>query len=146
MHVVPLGPDAGKVVLKALKAGHVLALLCDRDIEGTGVEVEFFGERTTLPAGPATLALRTGAALLPTAVYFEGDGHFARVEAPLVVERSGGRLRDDIVRVTQQIATALEGLIARAPDQWHLQQPNWPSDWDALEAIGKTYPRPGEPH
>ena len=146
MHVVPLGPDAGKVVLKAIKEGHVLALLCDRDIEGTGVEVEFFGERTTLPAGPATLALRTGAALLPTAVYFEGDGHFARVEAPLVVERSGGRLRDDIVRVTQQIATALEGLIARAPDQWHLQQPNWPSDWDALAAIGKTYPRPGEPH
>ena len=60
MHIVPLGPDAGKAVLKALRDGHVVALLCDRDIEGTGVEVDFFGERTTLPAGPATLALRTG--------------------------------------------------------------------------------------
>ena len=63
-----------------------------------------------------------------------------------MVERGGGRLREDIVRVTQDIAVALEGLIALAPDQWHLQQPNWPSDWDALEAIGKTYPRPGEQH
>lgn len=146
MHIVPLGPDAGKAVLKAIRDGHVIALLCDRDIEGTGVEVEFFGETTTLPAGPATLALRTGAPLLPTAVFFRGDGHFAKVQPPLVVERSGGRLRDDIARVTQQIAVALEELIAIAPDQWHLQQPNWPSDWDALEAIGRTYPRPGEPH
>lgn len=146
MHIVPLGPHAGKAVLKALRDGHVVALLCDRDIEGTGVEVDFFGERTTLPAGPATLALRTGAALLPTAVYFRGSGHHALVEPPLTVERQGKRLREDIVRVTQDIAVALEGLIALAPDQWHLQQPNWPSDWDALEAIGKTYPRPGERH
>lgn len=146
MHIVPLGPDAGKAVLKAIKDGHVIALLCDRDIEGTGVEVDFFGEKTTLPAGPATLALRTGAPLLPTAVYFRGDGHYAKVQPPLVVERSGGRLRDDVTRVTQQIATALEELIAIAPDQWHLQQPNWPSDWDALEAIGKSYARPGELH
>ena len=146
MHIVPLGPDAGKAVLRAIKEGHVIALLCDRDIEGTGVEVEFFGERTTLPAGPATLALRTGAALLPTAVYFQGDGHHAIVQPPLVVERQEKRLRDDVARVTQQIATALEGLIAIAPDQWHLQQPNWPSDWDALAAIGRSYPKPGEKH
>jgi KDO2-lipid IV(A) lauroyltransferase len=146
MHVVPLGPDAGKAVLRALNEGHVVALLCDRNIEGTGVEVTVFGETTTLPAGPATLALRTGVPLLPTAVYSRGSGHYALVEPPLPVERSGGRLRDDVVQVTQQIATAFEGLISLAPDQWHLQQPNWPSDWDALEAIGRTYPRPGERH
>ncbi len=146
MNVVPLGPDAGKAVLKALREGHVVALLCDRDIEGTGVEVEFCGEVTTLPAGPATLALRTGAALLPTAVYFRGKGHYAIVRPPLEVERREKRLRDDVARVTQQIATSLEELIAVAPDQWHLQQPNWPSDWPALEAIGKHYPKPGEKH
>ena len=43
--------------------GGLVGLLCDRDIVGNGVEVEFFGERTTFPAGPATLALRTGAML-----------------------------------------------------------------------------------
>ena len=55
-------------------AAKILCLLCDRDLSGTGVEVEFFGERTRLPGGPAVLALRTGAPLLPTAVYFDTVG------------------------------------------------------------------------
>ncbi len=144
MNIVPLGPDAGRQVLKAIKEQHIVALLCDRDIEGTGVEVDFFGERTTLPAGPATLALRTHAALIPTAIYFRDSAHYAVVKPPLPVERREKRLKDDVVRITQDIARSLEELIAVAPDQWHLQQPNWPSDWDALDAIGKPYPRPGE--
>lgn len=127
MNVVPLGPSAGAEVLRALKAGHVLCLLSDRDIGGGGVEVELFGERTTLPAGPATLAFRTEAPLLPTAIYFDGAGHRARVDPPLAVERRDG-LRADVARVTQDLAHALERLIREAPDQWHMMQPNWPSD------------------
>ena len=65
MNIIPTGPQAGATVLKALRDNDVVCLLCDRDLERNGVEVEFFGERTTLPAGPATLALRTGAVLLP---------------------------------------------------------------------------------
>ena len=125
--VIPLGKGAGTEVLKALHANQVVALLSDRDIGGGGVEVDFFGERTTLPGGPATLALRAGAPIMPTAVYFKGDGHHAVVRPPIPIERSG-RLRDDIARLTQAIATELEGLIRAAPDQWHLFQPNWPSD------------------
>jgi lauroyl/myristoyl acyltransferase len=126
--VVPLGPEAGTAILRVLRAGGIVGLLCDRDIGGTGVEVEFFGERTTLPSGPATLALRTGAALLPTAVYFEGRaGHHAVVCEPIDCERSGS-FREDVSRVTQRLAQELEALIRRAPDQWHLMQPNWPSD------------------
>jgi len=142
IHVVPLGRGAGQAVLRALREGQMLALLSDRDIEGTGVEVEFFGERTTLPAGPATLALRSGAPLVPAAVYFRGGRHHAVVRPPVPVERTGARLRDDVQRITQCVAGELEHLIAAAPDQWHLQQPNWPSDYDALEAIGRPYPRP----
>jgi lauroyl/myristoyl acyltransferase len=127
MSVIPLGPGAGTGVLAALRANHMVCLLCDRDIDGKGVEVEFFGEPTTLPAGPATLALRARSVVLPTAVYFDGRGHHAVVEPPLAVERTG-RVRDDIVSLTQATATALEGLIRRAPEQWHLFQPNWPSD------------------
>ena len=128
LHIVPLGPEAGKAVSQALKAGHVIALLSDRDITGSGVEVDFFGERTTLPGGPATLALRTGAPLVPVAMYDEPDGgHVAVVKPPLPVERKGS-FREDVTRLTQDIATALEDLIRAAPDQWHLLQPNWPSD------------------
>jgi KDO2-lipid IV(A) lauroyltransferase len=126
--VVALGPEAGTATARALKANHTLALLCDRDLRGTGPEVEFFGERTTLPGGPATLALRTGAHLLPAAIYFDGpDSRHAVVLPPLDTTRQG-RLRDDVQRVTQDLAAALEGLIRRAPEQWHLLQPNWPSD------------------
>jgi len=130
MTVVPLGDGAATAVMKALKANEVVCLLCDRDLERNGVEVEFFGERTTLPAGPAMLGLRTGAPVLPTGVYFTPryNGHHAIVRPPLPAIRLGGGLRDDVARVTQSLARELEFLIRRAPDQWHLFQPNWPSD------------------
>jgi len=131
MHTVPLGPDAVPTLVRALRQGHVVALLSDRDIRGNGVEVEFFGETTTLPAGAAALALTTGAQVLPAAAYEAGLGQRRLViEAPLPVERRAA-LRDDIHRVTGSIAMALERLIRAAPSQWHLLQPNWPSDRDA---------------
>lgn len=127
MEVVPLGPDAGPRVAKALRDNRILCLLCDRDLVGGGVEVEFFGERTTLPAGPATLAIRSGAPLLPTATYFDGGQHHGVVRPPIDASRHG-RFREDVARITQDLASELEALIRRAPDQWHLMQPNWPSD------------------
>jgi lauroyl/myristoyl acyltransferase len=130
MHVIPSGPGAAAACVAALKDNHLLCLLSDRLIEGTsGVDVEFFGERTQLPAGPATLALRSGAALLPCAVFFgkRTGEHLGVILPPLDTARRG-RLRDDVVRVTQELAACFEGLVRRAPTQWHLLQPNWPSD------------------
>lgn len=130
MEIVPLGPESGQRVIKALADGRLLSLVCDRDIAGGGVEVEFFGERTTLPAGPATLSIRTGAPILPTGVYFTPryNGHHAIVRPPVPTHRLGPGLRDDVARVTQSLAHELEFLIRRAPEQWHMFQPNWPSD------------------
>jgi len=130
MHVIPLGPKAGTEVLQALRANHVVCLLSDRDLGGGGVEVELFGERTTLPGGPATLALRAGAPIFPTAVYHEGDRRLGVARPPLDTARRG-KLRDDVARITQDLAVELEALIRRAPEQWHLLQPNWPSDREA---------------
>ncbi|MGI8794187.1 MAG: phosphatidylinositol mannoside acyltransferase [Acidimicrobiales bacterium] len=132
--VVPHGPAAGNAILRALRAGEMVGLVCDRDLAGNGIEVDFFGERTTLPGGPATLALRTGAALLPSAIYYEGASHFGIVRPPIPVERQG-KLRDDVARITQHLADELAVLIRRAPEQWHLFQPNWPSDHEALAAL-----------
>ncbi|MEY2582082.1 MAG: phosphatidylinositol dimannoside acyltransferase [Ilumatobacteraceae bacterium] len=130
MTVVPTGPKAGPAVLRALRANETVCLLCDRDLERSGISVEFFGEHTTLPAGPATLSLRTGAALLPVGCYFTSkyNGHHAVVRPPVPTVRRGEGLRDDVTRVTQALARELEFLIRRAPEQWHLFQPNWPSD------------------
>jgi KDO2-lipid IV(A) lauroyltransferase len=127
LHVIALGPGAGTQVLEALRRNHILVLLSDRDIGGGGVEVEFLGERTTLPAGPATLALRTGAPLFPSAVYAEGD-HRVGIVRPALDTARRGKLRDDVQRITQDLADELGVLIRRAPEQWHLLQPNWPSD------------------
>jgi KDO2-lipid IV(A) lauroyltransferase len=141
--IVALGPDAGPATARALKANHVLALLCDRDLTGNGPEVEFFGERTTLPGGPATLALRTGAPILPTAIYFDGPNHRRSVVLPPLDTARQGKLRDDVQRVTQDLAHALEGLIREAPEQWHLLQPNWPSDVLPRRSPSATSSEPG---
>ena len=136
MRIVPTGPDAGREVIAALKRNDLVCLLSDRDIEGTGVEVEFFGERTTLPAGPATLALRTGCDLVPGAMFQRPrGGHHGYVRPPMVIERQGS-LREDVARITQDIAHELEALIRMDPTQWHLMSPNWPSDHAALAAAG----------
>lgn len=139
--VVPHGPEAGAAILRALRAGELVGLVCDRDIAGKGVEVDFFGERTTLPGGPATLALRTGATILPAAIYYDGHAHRGIVRPPVPAEREG-KLRDDVARVTQLLARELEVLIRHAPEQWHLFQPNWPSDREALAGLGSDQPSP----
>jgi lauroyl/myristoyl acyltransferase len=125
IRIEPLDENAGTVLLQTLKDGGVIGLLCDRDIQGNGIEVEFFGERVRLPAGPATLALRTGATLVAAACYSgPGRDHFAVITPPIVADRQG-RLRADVTRVTQAIAVELEGLIRRAPEQWHVLQPRF---------------------
>ena len=149
VEVVALGPDAFPRTVAAVRDRRIVCLLADRDVGGTGVEVEFFGETTTLPVGPAVVASRTGAPLLPTAVFFSGRQRFCRVGAPIdaaavmtEAERAapdGGRLRgrDRYRAVTQRLATELERLITDAPEQWHLLEPNWPSDRRAVtEAAG----------
>lgn len=129
MNVVPLGADVAAKVLGGLRRNEVICLMSDRDLTGDGQSVQFFGERTTMPAGPAMLALRSGAPLLPCAVYTGRRGaHHAVVRPPLSADRSGNGLRADIARMTQDLANELEVLIRRAPEQWHLFQPNWPSD------------------
>ncbi len=113
---------------KRLRAGGAVALLSDRDITGTGVPVLFFGEETTLPAGPATLAELTGAPIFPVAVYFQpGRGHHAVIHPPLE-PTTAGSLEQRLRLRTQRLAQALEALVQEAPTQWHLVQPNWPSD------------------
>ncbi len=128
LEIAPLGPGVSTTLLRALGENRLLCLVSDRDLTGDGVEIEFFGERTTLPGGPATLALRTGATLLPAAVYFApGRDHAAVIRPPVATHRTG-RLKDDVARITQDLAHEFEQLIRAAPEQWHLLQPNWPSD------------------
>lgn len=128
LDVVPLGPGAIPQLVRVLRSGGLVGLVADRDISGSGIPVEFFGEQTTLPAGPALLSLRTGAPLHAVAVYQLPKGRCHGVVRPcLEIERTG-RLREDVALLTKRLAVELEVLIATAPTQWHLFQPNWPSE------------------
>ena len=131
MHILALGKGLGTQLLRRLRENQVVCLMSDRNLGDGGVEVDFFGEKTELPGGAATLALRTGATIVPVAVYHRGDQNHAICEPPVSTERMG-RMREDIARITQNIADVLEMQIRREPEQWLLLQPNWPSDDDAL--------------
>lgn len=112
---------------QAIADNKAVALLSDRDLKGKGIEVEFFGEKTTMPAGPATLAIRTGAPLFPVGCYFADGGYRVVVNDPLPVPEEGSRT-EKVVAFTQALAHELEEIISKAPEQWHLVVPNWPSD------------------
>ena len=116
----------------AIAANKAVALLSDRDLKGKGVAVEFFGEKTTLPPGPATLAVRTGAPLFPVGCYFKDGGYKVVIHDALPVPDDGSR-SSKVAVMTQALAVQLESIIREAPRQWHLVQPNWPSDRGTAE-------------
>lgn len=117
----------GKLQRK-LNTRTAVCLPSDRDLSGKGIPVRFFGEETTLPAGPLLLGIRSGRPVVPVAVYCEKNRRYRAVlKPPLAIPREGTpseRLR----RGAQLMAEAFEDLIKVAPEQWHLLQPNWPSD------------------
>jgi lauroyl/myristoyl acyltransferase len=128
MRVLSLAPDTSVKLLTALRSGGAVALVADRDVVGDGILVPFFGVLTRVPPGPAVLALRTGATIIPCRVYQDGTHYDARFGPPIVPERQG-TLREDVERITTELISMFEGFIAERPEQWHVFQPIWgPAD------------------
>jgi len=121
-------PNRTRKLITLLRSGRAIALVADRDVTGRGVEVEFFGERTTMPAGAVALADLTGADLLPVGAYYqEGRGYRIVVHDAVVLPDLPTR-EERVAAGVQEFAHVLEDIIREAPSQWHLFQPNWPSD------------------
>ncbi|MGZ8784029.1 MAG: lysophospholipid acyltransferase family protein [Acidimicrobiia bacterium] len=119
-------PRTIAALVDGLRRGAAIALVTDRNVRVGGSEVEFFGETTELPSGAALLAARFDVPVFPVAAFFaNGPGHRVVIEAPVEMPTGGA---DRVAVGTQRIANALEGLIRRDPTQWHILQPNWPSD------------------
>ncbi|MET7471213.1 phosphatidylinositol mannoside acyltransferase [Micromonospora sp. NPDC005222] len=121
------GPrPAFDVLVDRLRAGYVVPLLADRDLSARGVEVDFFGGRTRMPAGPALLAIRTGTPLYVASLWYEPDAACASLEGPLPLPDPDSAPLDARVRtVTQRIADGLAAGIARHPQDWHMLQRMW---------------------
>lgn len=122
MEVLPLtgGRPPFEALVERLEAGGTLCLLADRDLSARGVDVEFFGATARMPAGPASLALRTGAALIPVTLSFRPDGW--RITVHPEVEG------DDVAAMTQSVADAFARGIADHPADWHMLQRLWLDD------------------
>ncbi|WKS69318.1 phosphatidylinositol mannoside acyltransferase [Corynebacterium accolens] len=105
---------------EALEEGGVVCLLAERDITRSGVTVDFMGEEANMAAGPAQLAIETGAALHVVHSWFEGDGWGLSVSPEVEVT--------DIQETTQRMADGFAANIRRHPADWHMLQPQWNED------------------
>ena len=131
MRVLPLTGGARpptEVLSERLRAGEVVCLLGDRDLSRHGVDVEFFGEATRMPAGPALLAATTGATLLPVHCSYTERGWAQWVGPP--IESDQARLRDRVRESTQKLADVFADRIAQYPADWHMLQKLWLADLD----------------
>jgi KDO2-lipid IV(A) lauroyltransferase len=131
MKIYPAERGVTDRLVEAIEDGAVVAILGDRDLRGAGPEVEFFGERTTLPAGAASVALKAGVPVVIAAVYGERmpdgrRGWAADISAP--IELPDEPPEQAVVTLTHAIGKALEGAIAKHPEEWHVFQPFWPAD------------------
>ncbi|NMN93655.1 phosphatidylinositol mannoside acyltransferase [Antrihabitans stalactiti] len=122
--IVPLsGGEAPPFELLStrLREGKVVCLMGERDLTNRGVPVTFFGEPTRMPAGPAKLAIETGAPLFPVHCWFTPGGWGFSVGTPIDV--SGG-----VEQATQLLADQFAANIAAHPADWHMLQPLWLDD------------------
>ncbi|HTJ33994.1 MAG TPA: phosphatidylinositol mannoside acyltransferase [Dactylosporangium sp.] len=129
MEILPLsGGDRPTfdVLEERVRAGTVVPLLADRDLTPRGVDVEFFGGRTRMPAGPALLALRTGAPLYVVDMWFDADAAAGHLYGPVDMPGPDEGPLDARVRiVTQRVADVFAAGIARHPEDWHMLQRFW---------------------
>jgi KDO2-lipid IV(A) lauroyltransferase len=123
MEVLPLtgGPRPPyDVLVERLEAGRALCLLSDRDLSARGIDVTFFGAATRMPAGPASLALRTGAVVVPVTLGYAPGRWLVRFHRPVA--------HTDVATMTQDLADAFAAGIAEHPADWHMLQRLWLDD------------------
>ncbi|MBO0823393.1 MAG: phosphatidylinositol mannoside acyltransferase [Actinobacteria bacterium] len=132
MEVLPASGGARPfgILAQRLRAGKFVALPCDRDVTGSGIEVDFFGEKAKMMAGPAALAVQTGAALVPVVLWFVDDGHCG-VKIGAEIEPPAGSTRtQQVAAMTQEIATFFERGIREHPHDWLMLQKVFVADLD----------------
>jgi phosphatidylinositol dimannoside acyltransferase len=117
------------VLAERLRAGKLICLVTDRDVTGGGIEVDFFGEKARMMGGSAALAERTGAALYPAILWYEGERWGIHVDDEIPVPAEGSR-RQKVAEMTQALARSFEAAIRAHPADWHMLQRVFVADLD----------------
>jgi len=140
MEVLPASGGARPfgILAQRLRAGKIVILPCDRDVTGSGIEVEFFGEKAKMMAGPAALAVQTGAALIPVVLWFEDDGWGVNIGKEIPQPTSGTRA-EKVTAMTQHMARFFEDGIQKHPYDWLMLQKVFLADLDPeRQALAST--------
>lgn len=139
-----IGVNDVRSMMRALRGGDALTLLFDRPLgRAKGVSVRFFGRETAVPGGPAVLAMKTGATLLPVFMYRQPDKSFeCRLFPPVTWAETGDR-ESDVRGIMQKLMDALQTVVRERPDQWYMFRPMWP-EWHAREGAGTREALTGE--
>jgi len=119
--------DVLRQLTRRLRDGRLVALLGDRDISRNGVQVGFFGEVASFPAGPALLALMTDVPLHPVTMWFDGEMCRGYVHDRIEIPTDGDR-DEKIIAMTQQLARGWESGIREHSADWHMLQKVWVAD------------------
>ncbi|KPI30136.1 phosphatidylinositol mannoside acyltransferase [Streptomyces sp. NPDC048253] len=137
MEVLPhSGGSAFGTLARRLRDGGLVCLVAERDLSASGVEVDFFGDTATMPAGPALLAQQTGALLLPVTLWYDDTPVMrGQVHPPVEVPESGTRAEKTSV-MTQSLADAFATGIADHPEDWHMLQRLWLADLEPRPSDG----------
>ncbi|MER6399214.1 phosphatidylinositol mannoside acyltransferase [Kitasatospora sp. NPDC059973] len=147
------GVNVVGTLARRLREGKLVCLVGDRDLSEAGIEVSFFGEATRMPAGPAALCQRTGAALLPVSLWYDGPLLRARIHPEIVPPPEGDR-KEKTQAMVQAMADVWEQGIREHPEDWHMLQRFWLADLPVRAAVeeparpaGAARPAPaaGEP-
>ncbi|HEX9067208.1 MAG TPA: lysophospholipid acyltransferase family protein [Ktedonobacterales bacterium] len=133
---------SSRSIMRVLQDGGTVAIVADRPMaEGKGVPITFFGKRCYVPGGPAYLALKTGAALMPGYTHYDeefSEAYYGGAEPYFFAENTGNR-DADIAAATQRVYEGIEAFIRRKPEQWHMFRPFWP---EAASAPAAPAPSP----
>ncbi|MGW1835292.1 phosphatidylinositol mannoside acyltransferase [Streptomyces sp. BBFR2] len=139
MEVLPhTGGAAFGTLARRLRDGGLVCLVADRDLSSSGVEVDFFGHAAKMPAGPAMLAARTGAMLLPVTLWYDRTPVMrGRIHPEIEVPAEGTRA-EKTAAMTQALADAFASGIAAHPEDWHMLQRLWLDDLEPRDAARGT--------
>jgi KDO2-lipid IV(A) lauroyltransferase len=132
MEVLPLDGRVLETLADRLRDGALVALVADRDLSRSGIDVDFFGAPARMPAGPALLAIRTQAPLITAFVSYTESG--VHIDFKLVILPSSGSEKEMVQEIVQMTAQHFEAGISQHPQDWHMLQRIW-TDGDFKERL-----------
>lgn len=124
----PKTTDSGysiREILKSLRKGHILALMVDQDNGKQGIFVKFFNDWASAPTGPALISLKTGAPIVPLAMFPDyNHKHQLKIFPPIMPQQFSND-PDGQQKLTARYTTILENLIRKQPEQWFWLHRRW---------------------